>query len=122
MGHLRVVPLDSSVLYVQPLFLSADENPIPELWRVVASDGRDVATARTLAGALAALDLPVPEANAPRPRPAAGTLAWPARALEILERAERRLRAGDWAGYGRALEELRTLLHQADRGTAGEGG
>lgn len=114
MGHLRVVPLDSTILYVQPLFLSADENPIPELWRVVVSDGTRISMAPTLARALAALDLPVDE----RPEPRRGLVpggpgGWSARALDLLERAEARLREGDWAGYGRLLDELRTVLENA---------
>jgi hypothetical protein len=31
-------------------------------------------------------------------------------ARRLLDRAEERLRAGDWAGFGRALEELRERL------------
>ena len=124
MGHLRVVPLDSTILYVQPLFLSADENPIPELWRVVVSDGSRVSMAPTLVRALQGLDLPA-EA---RPRPRRGTIpgsevgVWPRRALDLLERAEARLREGDWAGYGEALEELRKVLESASAQTDGTGG
>jgi len=43
---------------------------------------------------------------------------WPQEALDLLDRAEERLRSGDWAGFGAALEELRTLL----RNMAGGGG
>ena len=123
MGQIRVAPLDSSVLYIQPLYLSAEENPIPELVRVVASDGRAVTMAETLAGALARLELPVSE---PASRGAgageAEPTGWTGRALDLLERAEERLRAGDWAGYGRAMEELRGYLETLSReGVVGEG-
>jgi hypothetical protein len=40
----------------------------------------------------------------------------PAQALELLEEAESRLREGDWAGFGEALERLRTLLRRASGG------
>ncbi|MFW6205996.1 MAG: UPF0182 family protein [Gemmatimonadota bacterium] len=109
MGRVRILALDSVVVYMQPLFLSAEEVPIPELWRVVVSDGRNVAMAATLDDALAALA----ERTGPRDRPAAqpaGRGGWPDEALDLLEMAERRLRAGDWAGYGRVLDELRALL------------
>ena len=36
--------------------------------------------------------------------------SWPREALELLDVAEARLRAGDWAGFGAALDELRALL------------
>jgi hypothetical protein len=69
---------------------------------------------QTLLGAMAALELPMDAGPvAPGSRrgtaPAAGT-DWPARALDLLQTAEDRLREGDWAGYGQTLEELRALL------------
>ena len=41
---------------------------------------------------------------------------WPTAALSLLERAEERARAGDWAGFGIALAELRALLEQLETG------
>ncbi|HSH45384.1 MAG TPA: UPF0182 family protein, partial [Longimicrobiales bacterium] len=107
MGHPRLIPLDSSVLYVQPLFLSADENPIPALWRVVVSDGENVGLGDDLYAALATLDLPV-SARDTATAPATG--GWPTQALRLLDAAEASLRDGDWEGYGRRLEQLRRLL------------
>jgi uncharacterized protein len=133
MGKLRVLPLDSTVLYVQPLFLSADESPIPELWGIVASDGRAISLGQSLQSAVAGLrlpspvrgvtpDPPSPGVTPPRAPVGAAAEAWPRQALELLERAEIRLRAGDWAGYGRAVEELRALLEDLNRqGASPEG-
>ncbi len=121
MGRVRVVPMDSSVLYIQPLFLSAEENPIPELWRVVVSDGRNVAMDPTLRGAMAALELPL-EARAAREgsSPEAGPSGrWPRQALDLLDRAQDRLRNGDWAGYGQALDQLRALLERMQQDSTG---
>jgi uncharacterized protein len=129
MGKLRVVPLDSTVIYVQPLFLSADENPIPEIWGIVASDGRGISLGRSLQAAVAGLGQrpqpPVtpttgegagPDRGEPAIQPPGRDVGvWPREALEVLERADARLRAGDWAGYGRAMDELRQLLLQANR-------
>ncbi|HUG40968.1 MAG TPA: UPF0182 family protein [Longimicrobiales bacterium] len=118
MGHLRVVPLDSSITYVQPLFLSAEENPIPQLWSVVVSDGSRVAMEPTLDAALARLSgqsaapsRPSRESGPGAPRP-----AWSRRALDLLDQAEARLREGDWAAYGRLLSELRAVLEDTTRG------
>ncbi len=122
MGRLRVVALDSSMVYIQPIFLSADENPIPELWRVVVSDGRTVRMGRTLQGALARLDLAEPtdpSAGAEPPRTGSG---WPREALDLLDRAGARLREGDWAGYGRTMEELRSLLERLNSETTERSG
>lgn len=119
LGQLRVVPLDSTFLYVQPIFLSARERSIPELARIVVSDGRSVGMAPTLAEAVRAIwstpAVGAPERGHPAPAilPAPGE--WPQRALELLEQAERRLRTGDWAGFGDSWNELRTLLRGAGR-------
>ncbi len=116
-GQLRVVPLDSAVLYIQPLFLSADQNAIPELSRVVVSDGENVSMARTLPAALAGLQggaAPVEETAMPE------RTSWPGEALDLLNRAEASLRAGDWEGYGRLLEELRGLLERINREDTGQ--
>lgn len=122
MGKLRVLPLDSTVLYVQPLFLSADENPIPEIWGIVASNGRDIALGPSIQTAIAGLDLregpdPALAPAEPVAREQLGQVmaAWPRQALEMLERADARLRAGDWTGYGRAMEELRAFLEDLNR-------
>lgn len=130
LGQLRVVALDSTVLYIQPLYLSAEAVPIPELWRVVASDGRKVVMARTLEAAIARLELAALQgleglegvesgagrearpAGAAEPRSGEG---WPREALDLLDRAGERLQDGDWAGYGRTMDELRSLLERVNR-------
>ncbi len=125
MGRMRVVPLDSSVLYIEPLFLSAEENPIPELWRVVVSDGHAVSMASTLDAAIEGLRARAAgEAAArPQPRPPARTGDSLARqALDALNRAQARLRAGDWAGYGQALDELERILERLNGGQSPAGG
>ncbi|HEX7090253.1 MAG TPA: UPF0182 family protein [Longimicrobiales bacterium] len=119
LGRLRVVPLDSTFLYIEPLFLSGQGTPIPELQRVIVSDGRAVSMALTLPEAIAALrgggdGAPVADAEA-SPTDAGGADDWPRRALDLLERADRRLREGDLAGFGAALRDLREFLQRVAR-------
>jgi hypothetical protein len=127
LGRLRVVPLDSAFLYVLPIFLSARERSIPELARVVVSDGREVRMDVSLADAIRALrsnDLvsaSTGRGTSPTPVPGAGD-DWRRRALEILETAEERLRAGDWAGFGSSWAELRALLHAGSPRPGGDDG
>jgi uncharacterized protein len=125
MGKLRVLPLDSAVLYVQPFFLSADENAIPEIWGIVVSDGRGISFGPSLQAAVAGLARRAPatrpptgelDRGEPEPAPPIRTPErWPREALDIIERADSRLRAGDWAGYGQAMDELRMLLENLSR-------
>ncbi|WP_052664080.1 UPF0182 family protein [Nitriliruptor alkaliphilus] len=54
-GNLQVLPIANSILYVEPLFLQADQAQIPELARVALVLGERTAFDRTFAGALGQL-------------------------------------------------------------------
>ena len=117
LGRPRVMPIDSGFVYMMPLFLSAQGSPIPELQRIIISDGTRVAMAPTredaVAGVFGGGATPAPAAapQPPRPTPAAGApQGVPQRALQLLEQAEQALRAGDYAGFGRYMNELRAYL------------
>jgi uncharacterized membrane protein (UPF0182 family) len=125
-GHLHVVPVGRTLLYMEPIFLAAEADAIPELRRFVVSDGSRVAMEPSLEEAIAALalasgvssalSLPAPVAGS---QPSSDPGRWPQEALDLLEEAEDRLRAGDWGGFGTALEELRSLLRSISGGAAG---
>ena len=116
-GHLLVVPIENSILYVSPLYLRAATGQLPELKRVIAAYGDRVVMEETLGAALAAL---FKDTVAPPARPAeagAARNAGPtdARAREALahyDRAIERLKAGDWSGFGAELDALRPLLEK----------
>src|SRR5690606_29328443 len=116
-GQLRMVPTDSSILYIQPLFLSATEQGIPQLQQVIVTDGTAVAMAEHLPRAIDALLGGAVVMTAPvfdeAPQDAAGT-EWRVRALELMQEAEARLRAGDFAGFGAAWSRLRALLDRKE--------
>jgi uncharacterized protein len=119
-GQLRIVPLERSILYVQPLFLSAHGSPNPQLHGIIVSDGVRVHMAPPpLSFALAALTGEI-ETPARTTTVRAGADphadAWAQSALELLQEAETRLRAGDWAGFGARWTELQRLLQRAARG------
>ncbi|MSR37156.1 MAG: hypothetical protein EXR95_11045 [Gemmatimonadetes bacterium] len=112
-GHLHVVPENGRLVYVESIFLAAEgADAIPELRRFVVSDGKSVAMEPTLPEALDAVSGTVRSSGPTRtelPTAGAGN-GWPTRALQLLEGAQRRLREGDWSGFGTALDELRHLL------------
>jgi uncharacterized membrane protein (UPF0182 family) len=121
-GHLHVVPVGRTLLYLEPIFLAAEADAIPELRRFVVSDGRRVAMEPTLQEAIAALalsgggEVPVlgPEVEPEDITPS--VVRGPQEALDLLDEAEARLREGDWSGFGQALEELRALLRSLSGG------
>ena len=116
-GHLMVVPIDNSILYVSPLYLRAATGQLPELKRVIAAYGDRVVMEETLGAALAALFKDTaPVAGAVSAARAGGpTDARGREALARYDRAIERLKAGDWSGFGAELDALRPLLESLGR-------
>jgi hypothetical protein len=122
-GSLLAIPLDESLIYVQPLYLAASEQgALPELRRVIVAYGNQIAMESTLEQSLARIFGgrvgATPAAAAPAPAAAIPGVSTAAqRAWEIWTRAQDALRRGDWAAYGaeqkRLEEALRTLLEPA---------
>ncbi len=54
-GNMLVIPVNQSVMYFEPLYLQAEQSPIPELTRVIASYGDSVVMEPTLGEALTKL-------------------------------------------------------------------
>ena len=116
-GHLLVVPIENSILYVSPLYLRAATGQLPELKRVIAAYGDQVVMKETLAEALTALfkdsapnlGLPGPP-TAASPESSADIRARDA--LSHYDRAIARLKAGDWSGFGAELDAIRPLLKE----------
>ncbi len=54
-GNLLVIPIDDSILYVEPLYIQAEQGQLPELKRVLVSDGERVVMEKDLATALDSL-------------------------------------------------------------------
>lgn len=130
-GSQLVIPIANSVLYVKPLFLRAVEGRLPELRRVLASDGNrvvmdiglDVSLERLVsdrAVPVADLDIDVPaELEDQMIVPTQDVQQLAREALERYERAQRFLREGNWSRYGEELDALRRDLQRiVELGTA----
>lgn len=137
-GTLLVIPIEESLLYVQPLYLRAAGGRIPELKRVIVAYNNRIVMAETLTLALQRIFDPAAarRAEAAAARGAAGeddddetarasasrvdeagaaaggaTLAeLAAQARTHMARADRALRDGNWALYGQEMERLRKVL------------
>ncbi len=118
-GHLVVVPMDSTLIYAEPLYLVAENVAIPQLERVILSTGQQVVMRPSLESAVAALlgaradsAAADEEPDAPRPQgPDPAEIL--GRARRLLDQAEAQLRSGDWAGFGRSWRSIRELLRGA---------
>jgi uncharacterized membrane protein (UPF0182 family) len=116
-GSLLIIPIEDSLIYVQPLYLVAtDKGGLPELRRVIVAYGNEVVMEETLEAAIQRLftgSLPrmrVKEEGAAaitrQPREL-GSLA-----LEELRKAREALRKEDWTGFGKYLKELEETLRE----------
>lgn len=113
-GSLLVIPIEKSLLYVQPLFLAADKAGLPELKRVIVAFGDEVVMEENLELALQRLfggkktvGVAVPAATTDA-KASPATLA--REAMSIYEKAVTLQRQGNWAGYGEELRRLEQVL------------
>jgi len=104
-GNLIVIPVDGTLLYIEPLYLQAESGQLPELKRVLVVHGNRVAMANDLATGLAQVlgEAPVTAPVEPLPTDVAA-LARSAQAH--YEVAQECLQRGDWVCYGAELEAL----------------
>jgi uncharacterized membrane protein (UPF0182 family) len=126
-GNLLMIPLGKSNLYVEPVFLQAEDGGLPELKRVIIAAGEHIAMEPNLEESIAAIfgaeapptePEPLPTEPEP-PSPAEPEEPLPAEMAELIEQAQQHyeqaqeyLRAGDWTGYGEELDALKTVLDQ----------
>ncbi|MEW6723661.1 MAG: UPF0182 family protein [Bacillota bacterium] len=114
-GTLLVIPVERSLLYVQPLYLQSTGTRLPELKRVIVAYSDRVVMRTSLDEALRAIFEGRTVPTVPGPGPGEQTVKELAtRARELLDLADSRARAGDWAGYGAALEELAGVLRRLE--------
>jgi len=118
-GSLLAIPLEKSLIYVQPLYLAASEQgALPELRRVIVAHGNQIAMEPTLEASLARIFggrlAPPPTATAtagpPGATPPPGERATAQRAWEAWQRSQEALRRGDWATYGAEQKRLEEAL------------
>jgi hypothetical protein len=128
-GDLLVIPIEESLLYVQPLYLQAEGGRIPELKRVVVAYQNQVVMESTLEGALASLfgsatGTKVAATSAVADSlTAAGPLTVGAALQPLIDEARRRYqnaieaqREGDWARYGAEIKQLGQVLERIGAG------
>jgi uncharacterized membrane protein (UPF0182 family) len=130
-GELLVIPIEESLIYVQPIYLRAEGGTIPELKRIVVAHENKVVMGETLEEGLNALfgsgaaqqtptsiqdsvstlaAEPVVTGGGITPSPAAAPSGASAELLREAQahydRAIAAQRAGNWAEYGREIEQL----------------
>jgi uncharacterized membrane protein (UPF0182 family) len=130
LGNLIVIPVQDSLLYVEPLYIRAEDGQLPELQRVIASYGDQVVMGDTLPQTLASLFTGHEGAAAPvvteikpqAPTPAGAvtppTQASPSSAANHYNRALKALSAGNWTEFGTEMQQLGQDLGQNPGGVS----
>jgi hypothetical protein len=123
-GDLLVIPIEESLLYVQPLYLQAEGGRIPELKRVVVAYQNQVVMQETLEASLNELfgGSPGPR-RPPQPSVATGAATTDSGFRALAEEARQRYQAAlqaqrdiDWAKYGEEMRRLGEVLEQLGSG------
>ena len=135
LGNLLVFPIENALLYVEPLYIRAENGQLPELQRVIAAYSDRIVMGNDLGSTLNALfsapvETPPPTISSAAAQPvttamaSGGTAQSPPAVKGDLtgasmhyNRALAALRTGDWAQFGIEMQQLGTELGQpADSG------
>jgi len=118
-GSLLAIPIEESLLYVQPLYLAAERGRLPELKRVITAFANRITMEETLEASLQRLFGGRPEvggpevaARGPGDAPPEGSRRLAAEALEHFTRAREHFGRGDFTGFASELKQLEDALRQ----------
>jgi uncharacterized membrane protein (UPF0182 family) len=140
-GNLIVIPLQDSIIYLQPIYLQSTNSKFPQLQKVVLASSTVVVWGNTLQESINLLlqgstgggggpspsptptpspgTTPSPTPTGPAPSLPAGVQALVAYANDHFELAQAALRAGDFATYGREIGLVEGALRQLELLTVG---
>jgi uncharacterized membrane protein (UPF0182 family) len=118
LGTLMVVPIGEALIYVQPLYLRAEQSSIPELKRVIVAWQNQIAMGETLEAAIAGLfgasDTATPGTvpTTPASGPDAEVPERYREAVGVWAEAQRAASNQDWEAFGDAMARLAILLEE----------
>lgn len=108
-GNTLVIPIKGSILYVEPLYLQASEDAVPELKRVIVAFGDRLTMQESLEEAL---DIIFKPGTAPDSGEEKTIQALISEAEEHYKNSQDALKAGDWTLYGDEIEKLGEILEK----------
>lgn len=117
-GNLLVIPLENTLLYVEPVYLQAEQSQIPELKRVVVAHGNRVIMEENLERGLEQLaetalkaEKPVQGQTKEKTMPGEED-AHTKQALQEYLSAKKALREENWGAFGDHMKRLEQILKQ----------
>ena len=112
-GNLLVIPVGESIIYVEPLYLRAEKGEIPELKRVIVSNGDTVKMGLDLFDAIGKLFTGAFEDKLSSETVEIGEKALKdliQEAVVYFQNAQNFVREGNWSKYGEELQKLEQIL------------
>ncbi|MGK7949555.1 MAG: UPF0182 family protein [Xenococcaceae cyanobacterium] len=111
-GDLLVIPIEQSLLYIEPVYLRAEQGELPELKRVIVAYDKAVVMEENLEQALAAIFAKQQvDKKVSTPITAREAISLES-AWDTYQQAQEALRQGNWAEYGRYQQKLGDILQQ----------
>ena len=110
-GDLLVIPIEKSLLYIEPVYLRAERGQLPELKRIIVAYDKEVVMTPSLEESLATIfgakkePKPISRTEETQPRSNLRQSGW-----NLYQKAQEALRQGNWSEYGRYQQELEKLL------------
>ena len=122
-GNMFIIPINTSVLYVEPVYLEAQNSSIPEVKRIIMAYNDEIAYEESLAECLVSLfgdgaEEGVNEAgtgeslNGEQTSEEMSQAELIAAAAAAYENAVEAQKKGDWASYGKYMDELEKYLNK----------
>lgn len=115
-GNLLVIPIEDSVVYVEPLYLQAVGTELPELKRVIISYADRVVMAETIDQALQEIFGGAPPPEEVKRPPEKGVerslTELIQEASDHFNRAQEALKQGDFAAYGEEIKALGEIINR----------
>lgn len=121
-GNMFIIPINTSILYVEPVYLEATNSSIPEVKRIIMAYGDRIAYEETLAECLVSLfgddaeegvDSSTPTTDSDNQKSdSLSTNELIDKAVSAYDNAQEAMKSGDWSAYGKHLDELEKALNQ----------
>ncbi len=110
-GNLLVIPINNSILYVEPIYLRGESAKIPELRGVIAVHNDEIRMASTLRDALDLHFKEKPEKPEEKPGEKPATAEEKLETLkEYYSRLMDAMKKGDWITFGEMLDKIGKVL------------
>lgn len=127
-GNVIIVPIENSLLYVEPIYLQADnENSLPEMKRVIVAFKDEMVMSKSLDEGLMKIfgtsetniesrpEEELGEGESPPEIADEETIELIKKANELFTNAKKASQNGNWADYGKYIDELEKVLNRLNR-------